>query len=67
MSKTIVDEPFNRLEPNSHPSLLDDLYTEYKTLWNAAEKIQIQWRRAISDPSYALCKKRLLGEFNQLK
>ena len=67
MSKMIIDESFNRLEPNSHPSLLEDLYTEYKMVWNAVEKIQIQWRRAISDPSYVLCKNRLHGEFNQLQ
>jgi hypothetical protein len=46
--------------------LLDDLYEEYKIVWNAAEKIQIQWRKAISDPSYKLCQNRLLSEHMQL-
>jgi hypothetical protein len=27
--------------------------------------IQRMWRRAISDPSYSLCKKRLLAEFSE--
>lgn len=67
LCKTIIDESFNRLEPDSAPSLLDDLYAEYKTVWNAAEKIQILWRRAISDPSYRLCQKRLQSEYRQLQ
>lgn len=67
MCKTIVDESFNRLEPDSFPSLLDDLYAEYKKAWNAAEKIQILWRKAISDPTYGLCQKRLLSEYKQLQ
>lgn len=29
-------------------------------------KIQRAWKRAISDPSYALCRKRLLREFNDI-
>lgn len=66
MSKTIVDETFNRLEPNAFPSLLSDLYEEYKTLWHAAEKIQIAWRRAISDPAHLLCQRRLYFEYNEL-
>lgn len=67
LGQLIIEESFNRLEANSHPSLLEDLYAEYKTAWNAAEKIQIQWKRTISDPSYRLCQKRLLSEYKQLQ
>jgi hypothetical protein len=67
LSKTIVDESFNRLEPDSSPSLLEDLYAEYKISWNATEKIQIVWRRAISNPAYALCLKRLQSEYKELQ
>lgn len=67
MCRSIVDESFDRLEPGSHPSLLGDLYTEYETIWKAAERIQIQWRNAISDPSYGLCRKRLHREYCQLQ
>lgn len=57
LCKKCVEESFNRLEPHRLPSLQDALYEEYKVLWNAAEKIQIMWRKAISNPEYRLCKK----------
>lgn len=31
-----------------------------------AKKIQRAWRRAVSDPSYTVCRKRLLGEYVEL-
>lgn len=67
MYRKCVEESFNRLEPESIPSLLDDLYQEYKILWNAAEKIQIFWRKAISNPNYHLCRKRLHNEYKILQ
>jgi hypothetical protein len=33
--------------------------------WEAATIIQRMWRRAISDPSYMACKKRLLEEYDE--
>jgi hypothetical protein len=42
--------------------LLDELcMREY----NACSRIQYGWRESISNPSFKLCKKRLLVEFNQ--
>jgi len=46
--------------------LYKELCDEYKKLWNAAEKIQIYWRKCISNPSYTICKNRLKREFAQL-
>ena len=33
----------------------------------ASKRIQRQWHRCISNPSYKICKKRLSREFNNLK
>lgn len=33
---------------------------------SVAKKIQRAWRKAISDPSYAMCRKRLLQEFEEM-
>jgi hypothetical protein len=43
-----------------------DLYKEYKTLYHHVEKIQIQWRKCISNPEYAICRKRLLDEYQNM-
>lgn len=56
LGQIIIEESFNI------PSLVQDMYREYRPLWNAAKKIQLQWRKAISDPSYSLCQKRLKFE-----
>jgi hypothetical protein len=61
-----IDIAFDSLEPNDYPSLQSEIYEEYKHLWNAAEKIQIQWKITIANPKYILCKKRLNKEFNQI-
>ena len=42
-----------------------DLLRIYKNLWHHAEYIQIRWRRAISDPSYKLCRDRLTREWSE--
>lgn len=38
----------------------------YRLKTGCAKKIQRAWRRAIANPSYALCKKRLLNEFHDM-
>lgn len=43
-----------------------NLADEYKHKWHAAEKIQQTWRTCISNPSYEICQKRLMKEFQQL-
>lgn len=39
---------------------------EYRYLMGNAKKIQRGFKRAISDPSYPMCKKRLLREWTQM-
>jgi hypothetical protein len=65
-AKLIITEALNRIEPNSYPSLYGKLCEEYKHFWHSAEKIQIQWRKSISDPSYIICQKRLRKEYLDL-
>ena len=49
-----------------HGTLYENLIKVYKDIWHHAEYIQIRWKRAISDPRYALCRKRLLREFKNI-
>ena len=55
----------------SEMSIYDDidLYMYDKLLWNHGvskmTKIQEQWGNSISNPSYELCKKRLMSEFEE--
>lgn len=42
------------------------LRKEMMTANHYAHMIQRNWRRVITDPSYAMCRKRLLMEFDQL-
>jgi len=46
--------------------LYKELCDEYKKLWNAAEKIQIYWKKCISEPPYIICQNRLKREFAEL-
>lgn len=46
--------------------LYKELCNEYKQFWNAAEKIQIHWKKCISEPSYIICQNRLKREFEEL-
>lgn len=46
--------------------LYKELCNEYKQFWNAAEKIQIHWKKCISKPSYIICQNRLKREFEEL-
>jgi len=39
---------------------------EQAVIWYAAKKIQFCWRRCISNPSYFVCRRRLLREFNDM-
>jgi len=66
--KIIINEAFNTvIENDAHEdSLYYNLCNEYKKFWHADEKIQIYWRKCISDPSYIICKKRLKKEFTEL-
>lgn len=52
--------------PAGMKSFYNMLYDDYKTYWECAEKIQVQWRKSISDPKYKVCQKRLLREFKEL-
>lgn len=46
--------------------LYKELCAEYKQLWNAAEKIQIHWKKCISETQYIICQNRLKREFEEL-
>lgn len=52
-----------------YASKIKQFVSQYLTLRenNGARIIQKQWRRCIVDPSYVVCQKRLLNEFNQLQ
>lgn len=63
----IIDDAISGLEPWENNSLRSELRSEYKQYWNAAEKILIQWRKSISDQKYALCRKRLMEEYDELR
>ena len=41
--------------------------TKFLRVHSSARRIQRAWRRCISDPSYQVCKKRLLNEFNNVE
>ena len=43
-----------------------DKAKNYRYRHGVARRIQRAWKRAISDPSYALCRKRLLREFHDI-
>jgi len=60
-------------------ALLDQVWTEQfiqdivhgkakipLTRWSAAKKIQRSWRHITEDPSYNLCRKRLMHEFSRM-
>lgn len=66
ISDKVVDKTMDRLEKESYPSLYNDVIEEYKEYWHAAEKIQIHWRNAISNPNYSLCQRRLKNESKAL-
>ena len=43
--------------------LSDSDLIKYCREWNSAKKIQKAWRRAIANPDYCICQKRLTSEF----
>jgi hypothetical protein len=55
---------------NTHHVYTEMLYaflrTEMIMTNHAVEVIQRSWRKCISDPSYTVCRNRLLNEFNQI-
>lgn len=51
--------------PSSNP-VVENIRLNVLGHESAATKIQDAWRRAISDPSYAVCRKRLMSEFNEV-
>jgi hypothetical protein len=63
--KIIIKEAMKCSKYNYY--LYDLLCLEYKKYWHCAHKIQIQWKKSISDPNYKLCRNRLLCEFKELK
>jgi len=46
--------------------LFADLYSEMLKVNDSARKLQSTWRRAISDPNYLACRRRLEYEFMEL-
>jgi len=64
----IVKEALNRVGYRymDNNSLHELLCNEYKRLAHACELIQHAWRQAIACPAYAMCKRRLLNEFQAL-
>ena len=55
---------FNRIRESP---IFKTLIEEYRIIWMAARRIQWCWRRCISNPSYFMCKRRLLREFEEEK
>ena len=47
-------------------TMRDNLRTEILMANHYAHLIQRNWRRVITDPEYAMCRKRLMYEFNQI-
>jgi hypothetical protein len=66
LGRDVIDDAIGCLESYATHSLYAKLSSEYKKYWHSAEKIQIQWRKSISDPKYVLCQKRLKKEFEEL-
>lgn len=65
--KSIVKESVTgRVYDGNIYNLVFYLSDEYKHKWHAAEKIQQAWRTCISNPSFEICQKRLMKEFQQL-
>ena len=61
------DKPWNLSDLNENPNILlsiDDLVTIVKRD-HFASVIQRVWRKAISDPSHLVCKRRLLREYSE--
>ena len=48
-------------------SLYQSMCVEYARLHMAARRIQHAWKRAITDPTYCLCKTRLLRDFQDFR
>ena len=53
---------FNRIRESP---IFKTLIEEYRVIWMAARRIQWCWRRCISNPSYFMCKRRILREFEE--
>ena len=54
-----VEKAFNRID-------YDKLVEEHRAVWIASTAIQRCWRRAIANPEYAVCRKRLMNEFKNI-
>lgn len=73
------DWPWSWWHLSLHPKLTFRFYTAHRSYpWNkscikarfartAAYRIQSQWRRCVSDPSYLVCRRRLMYEFGELQ
>jgi|TARA_B110000261_G_scaffold60978_1_gene71751 hypothetical protein len=48
------------------PEVYNETCSTYETHWSAVIKLQLQWRKCISNPMYFMCKKRLAREFNEM-
>ena len=68
-------QPFKRAHENNIPACVSHINSRQKMWWTErfameqvqkyfrVKRIQAAWRRCISDPNYAVCKRRLLREF----
>lgn len=70
---TVLDNPqlpwdWNGLCINPHLfEVTNEMRVKYARKTLAANKIARNWKRAISDPNYNICRKRLLNEFAYLQ
>lgn len=64
------DEHIQRVIRNAHDVYVELIYARLRTEMimsnHNAEVIQRTWRKVIADPSYLVCRQRLLNEFNEL-
>ena len=65
--KLIVQETLDRSGRNGESPLYRQVCDEYMALFQAATKIQRQWRLCITHPSYVICQRRLLREYIELR
>lgn len=68
-------QPFKRSHENNIPACVAHINSRQKMWWTErfameqvqkyfkVKRIQAAWRKCISDPNYAVCKRRLMREF----
>jgi hypothetical protein len=62
----IVQETLDRSGRNGESPLYHQVCNEYKDLYEAATKIQRQWRHSITNPAYTMCQQRLIREYKEM-